>query len=320
MRFVRPMSTSFAPSAPSSSSSPWGVKFNFEQARLWWANVPLCCRGVAVACTVVSLLTTSASCCLSAGVSQGLFHLLYSFVLSVFKHDGILHWLFNMLALFSFGPDMELLMGTSAFAALLTVLTAAANLLFMLLESIGVSALGWFKSSCVVGFSGVLFALMAFDCWHQRNDSRETLLFGVVAMKMRWAPVALLLLFALFMPGSSFVMHLAGLVAGVAVVLALQHTNHSFLKSAAVCGRDCFCSRCRHYEEGPTPAPCPRSQLSDDAPHTTRSAWAQLPLVAPKGYEAFQGSGRRLGGGSEGAAVTAEAAVLQTTHAADDVV
>ena len=70
---------------------------------------------------------------------------------------------------------------------------------------------------CSAGFSGVLFALKVV-CTHEQPGSTHVMGFSVPT---RWAAWAELLTLYFFLPASSFVSHLAGIIAGLAW-LAMQ--------------------------------------------------------------------------------------------------
>jgi hypothetical protein len=79
-------------------------------------------------------------------------------------------------------------------------------------------------------------------------------------------------------------MHLSGILCGMATVLYPQ--SRAAMNTIRGMGRDSFCSRCRHFEDG------------DADPSVEQHSMPPLPQVPPpctKGFEAFQGSGRRLG-------------------------
>ena len=63
-----------------------------------------------------------------------------------------------------------------------------------------------------VGFSGVLFHLSVLECNMGQNRSRD--LFGIVTVPSYLYPWVLLFALQFFMPGLSFMGHLAGIVTG----------------------------------------------------------------------------------------------------------
>lgn len=67
-------------------------------------------------------------------------------------------------------------------------------------------------SSCVLGFSGVLFGLLGIDSTLRDDTPRRVLWTVVPAAAYPWV---MLLLISFFMPGSSFLGHFCGLVVGL---------------------------------------------------------------------------------------------------------
>jgi membrane associated rhomboid family serine protease len=126
---------------------------------------------------------------------------------SMFLHspDFLLHIVFNMYALYLFGPPLEREVGSAPFAALYLASGLAGGALFYLLVPHGQA----------VGASGAIFGL--FGAWLVASFKNRHTFQGRANLN------ALLVLLAInglisFMPGIAWQAHLGGLVAGGAIV------------------------------------------------------------------------------------------------------
>lgn len=277
------------------------MKFDSERFKLWWFTIPLATRCTLVLCVLATCIFSPTSHCLSGAqsLSSSLPRMIGNFVVSPLTHSGFLHVLMNMMALVAIAPEIEVSLGTAAFSVLIAWLAAACNILFLVAEFVFAGLMHSIAYSCVVGFSGVLFALMTFDSC-RADDRSETLLFGLVQVRRRYAPLVLLVVLGVLMPGSSFVMHCCGVACGAGTALSslLLRALHRIPDFA----RDSFCSRCRHFEEGPADA-SPAGTFG----HSVDGSFPPLPAVNPpscKGFEPFQGTGRRLGASSSSSSIS----------------
>jgi membrane associated rhomboid family serine protease len=75
----------------------------------------------------------------------------YQFITSIFMHAGIAHLLFNMLALVSFGPDVENQLGERKFLLFYMIMGLGASLLQMSLSN-----------GALIGASGAIFGVMVY--------------------------------------------------------------------------------------------------------------------------------------------------------------
>ncbi|CUG86479.1 membrane-associated protein, putative [Bodo saltans] len=315
MRYVshRQM-TSNDPSTPNSLTPWWRTAVDALQQ--WARSIPFATRAIVVACTLCTVLCRHGPACFgtyllrSSPPQASYFDILWAFCLSPVVHAGMLHWVFNMLTWVSIATPIELGVGSSSLIGLVIAFAAINNILFLLVEAVVTS---WVPATCVVGLSGVLFSLMTFDAWgggkcltansssHSSGES-TTLICGVLPLKTKYAPFAILVLMLLLFPGSSFVMHLSGIVTGL--IAATVSQTKEFLHFTGDWGRESCCSRSRYFEDAPVDVG--RSQAGTVSPSTTSmsSILPTLPFVGPpKGFEAFQGSGRRLGGTSSAAEI-----------------
>lgn len=125
----------------------------------------------------------------------------YRFITAIFIHIGITHILFNAYALYVFGPQIEMLMGTWKY------------LLFFLLTGIGGNIVTFFFSfnSVSAGASGSLFGLLGAFLYliHRRPhiitpQGRK----GILRL------VGINLLMTIIVPSISVSAHVGGLVMG----------------------------------------------------------------------------------------------------------
>jgi membrane associated rhomboid family serine protease len=75
----------------------------------------------------------------------------YQFITSIFMHAGVVHLLFNMLALLSFGPDVENQLGERKFLIFYMIMGLGASLLQMALVE-----------GALIGASGAIFGILVY--------------------------------------------------------------------------------------------------------------------------------------------------------------
>lgn len=124
---------------------------------------------------------------------------------SGFLHFGPVHLLFNMLALWIIGREVEVVLGRGRFLAvyLLGVLGGAAAA--MLFSAPDIQLAG--ASGAVFGLMGALVVLL------RRMRAPAGQVFGLIAINIAIS----------FLPGISLTAHLGGLVAGAAATAALVY-------------------------------------------------------------------------------------------------
>lgn len=138
------------------------------------------------------------------------------------------HLVYNMVSLLWKGVQLENNMGSARFAGMVTVLLGMSHGLVVVsakLLAMYADTPGPMYSECAVGFSAVLFALKMVLNW----DSPDyTNLYGL-SVPSKYAAWAELLLIQLFVPGTSFLGHLCGILAGLIYVNAgpLLSGSHS---------------------------------------------------------------------------------------------
>jgi rhomboid domain-containing protein 1 len=134
--------------------------------------------------------------------------------LSAFYHVDETHLVYNMVSLMWKGAQLEIAMGSKKFAAMVAVLlglshghvVASSSVLAFVADSPET-----FYSECSVGFSGVLFALKVVLNY---NSPSHTNVYGIL-VPSRYAAWVELLVIQMFVPGTSFMGHLCGILAGL---------------------------------------------------------------------------------------------------------
>jgi membrane associated rhomboid family serine protease len=127
-------------------------------------------------------------------------------ITSGFLHIGPIHLVFNMLALWMLGRDLEIVLGRGRFLALYLVSMlggAAAVMLF------------YAPDAQVAGASGAVFGLMgALVVVLRRLRAPAGQVFGIIGLNV---------LISVVIPGISLIGHLGGLVVGAAATAALVY-------------------------------------------------------------------------------------------------
>lgn len=133
--------------------------------------------------------------------------------LSAFYHVDDTHLVYNMISLLWKGAQLETTLGSGKFAAMIAVLLGLSHGLAvvssLLLSFLTRSPTSYY--SCAVGFSGVLFALKVVLNY---NSPSYTNIYGLL-VPSRYAAWVELLFIQMFVPGTSFVGHLCGILAGL---------------------------------------------------------------------------------------------------------
>jgi len=130
---------------------------------------------------------------------------LYRIFTVALLHGGLMHLLFNMYALWIFGPRLEQQVGSAAFASLYVAAAAAGGLLSAALGNLGYS----------VGASGAIFGLFGawmFVAWKMRHSPGGRAMFNQLGFLML-INIALPFL----VPDIDWYGHLGGFLAGVGI-------------------------------------------------------------------------------------------------------
>ncbi len=168
--------------------------------------------GLCVAVFVVGFLSTELRNLLftygaqfNRGVAAGE---LYRLLSAAFLHADIAHIMFNMLALYIFGPQLERQAGGPAFAALYLGSALAGGAAFYLFDPTG--------AGVAVGASGAIFGL--FGAWLAAAYRSRHTAWGQSGFRQLLLLLGINMALPLFIPQIAWQAHLGGLVAGVLIV------------------------------------------------------------------------------------------------------
>eukprot|EP01060_Flectonema_neradi_P024869 TRINITY_DN33740_c0_g1_i1.p1 TRINITY_DN33740_c0_g1~~TRINITY_DN33740_c0_g1_i1.p1 ORF type:complete len:323 (+),score=28.59 TRINITY_DN33740_c0_g1_i1:63-971(+) len=137
--------------------------------------------------------------------------------LSPVVHAGLLHLLFNMLALLQLLPPLERSHGTSGGLVICVVYTLLSQLIAItpstIMHTVGVEWIFDWKS-CMVGLSGLLFGLLTLEVTTDETGlfPSKRVIFGF-AIPSKAYPWVMLFLLQLFMPSAAFLGHLGGILS-----------------------------------------------------------------------------------------------------------
>lgn len=133
----------------------------------------------------------------------------YRLVSAAFLHSeaGLTHILFNMFALYLFGPQIERQAGSVPFAALYLASAVAGGAAFFVLNPAGIA----------VGASGAIFGL--FGAWLAASVRTRHTPAGRAGLRQLLFLLAINLALPLFVPRIAWEAHLGGLVAGFVIAL-----------------------------------------------------------------------------------------------------
>jgi membrane associated rhomboid family serine protease len=135
----------------------------------------------------------------------------------MFLHSGIFHILFNMLALWMFGVELERMWGTQFFTRYYFVCGAGAALTTILLSFTPFAFADQLYSSLTIGASGAVYGiLLAYALYYPNRPIYMYLVFPIPAKYFVMIIGAISLLSSLNGPGGGIAhtTHLGGLVAG----------------------------------------------------------------------------------------------------------
>jgi membrane associated rhomboid family serine protease len=243
----------------------------------------------------------------------GALHRAAAFLTAPLFHHDILHLLFNVMATHSTAAALENTLGSTPLTFLVGALLLATQ--FLLTATATVVA-GFFAHTCVLGFSAVLFGLIAVECFGERPRARYSL-WGCLAVPAKYLPMGLLLFSALLFPGSSFIAHLAGLACGVAVARMPRSVllradpltpksiiNHLTVFRPPLAGEWGIAEQHQHggggdvFSEGSSSGAGASGMPPLPAVPSVGGLAAGMGFGAAEPKDAFPGQGRTLGGGS----------------------
>jgi membrane associated rhomboid family serine protease len=143
---------------------------------------------------------------INAAVAEGQWYRLFT---SAFLHRDLVHILFNMWALYVFGPHLERRAGSLAFAALYFSSAAAGGAAYFALGSFGGAAVG--ASGAIFGLFGAVLA----DAVRHRHT-----LVGRANLNQLLLLLVINAALPLVLPGIAWQAHLGGLVAGFVICMS----------------------------------------------------------------------------------------------------
>jgi rhomboid domain-containing protein 1 len=141
---------------------------------------------------------------------------LATLLLNTFVHADAVHIYYNALSFLHKGVQLERALGAGGLAALLAQCCALTPLLYIALQEVGARAAPGLVSTrdCAVGFSGVIFALKVV-CQAHFPAPGAVAGIPLPPQLLAWGELVAI---SLLTPNASFVGHLAGILAGLAVV------------------------------------------------------------------------------------------------------
>ncbi len=156
---------------------------------------------------------------------------------SPFLHQDDLHLYYNMASLLWKGSILEPFMGSVAFTALILELLVFSGLIYVGIASFAVAQGLWFGqrafNSCAVGFSGVLFGLKVVL---NAQSPGWTSIAGF-SLPTKYAAWAELVLISIITPNTSFLGHLAGILAGLlhvyVITKVVERVKFEYRRNAA---------------------------------------------------------------------------------------
>eukprot|EP01097_Dermamoeba_algensis_P006807 TRINITY_DN4243_c0_g1_i2.p1 TRINITY_DN4243_c0_g1~~TRINITY_DN4243_c0_g1_i2.p1 ORF type:complete len:211 (+),score=33.15 TRINITY_DN4243_c0_g1_i2:38-670(+) len=148
-------------------------------------------------------------------------HNLYRLLSAPFFHLSLIHLVMNLMAHLSLSLALERKTGTLLYLYnifLFSVSTTSlqygiAYLVFYF------SSNGTYLAECSAGFSGVLFALLVFDC-SQEGALFNRSIFGMFPVSNKLYPWVLLAVIQIIWPGVSFLGHLSGILIGYLCIIS----------------------------------------------------------------------------------------------------
>jgi membrane associated rhomboid family serine protease len=134
----------------------------------------------------------------------------------MFLHGGVVHLLFNMLALWMFGTDLERMWGTRFFVRYYFVTGIGAAIVTLLWTLTGLPYADSLYNSPIIGASGAIYGLLLAYGLHYPHRTIFLFLFPVPARYAVMIQGALAFMFSVGSSGSgvAHVAHLGGLLVG----------------------------------------------------------------------------------------------------------
>jgi membrane associated rhomboid family serine protease len=210
------------PTAASSYPSGSGGLDIQSAVRRWWDPIPWATSffvALTLVCHLVSWALPIQYRCLNPQHAQGV-----AFFLAPFMHHDLFHFLFNVLALVNVGSSVEVhRLGTAAMLAFGFAVAYLSELVTILLAHTVLDAV--LHEMCALGFSGVIFGLLAVDAYRGSSEGRAYSFF-CFPIPVKYFPWFLLFVTSWLFPGSFFIGHLLGLLLGL---LVAKHCSAGFI-------------------------------------------------------------------------------------------
>lgn len=136
-------------------------------------------------------------------------------ILSPFFHGDDWHLYYNMLSFSVKSRSLEKKYGPYYFAILIGVFTVSTSLMYLVIEylSFRIFRMSYALDSCVIGFSGVIFALKVLTTNELANGTLYS--FDSTQVPSKYAYWIELVIIQLITPNASFAGHLAGILVGL---------------------------------------------------------------------------------------------------------
>lgn len=136
-------------------------------------------------------------------------------ILSPFFHGDDWHLYYNMISFVVKSRSLEKKYGSYYYAILVGVFTVSTSLMYLVIEylSFRILKMNYALDSCVVGFSGVIFALKVLTTYELDNGTIHR--FDSIQVPSKYAYWLELVLIQLIIPNASFAGHLAGILVGL---------------------------------------------------------------------------------------------------------
>jgi membrane associated rhomboid family serine protease len=141
----------------------------------------------------------------------------WQLVTYMFLHGGVLHILFNMIALWMFGTELEQMWGTRNFLKFYFVTGVGAAILTVLVSLLPFEFAGALRNSIVIGASGAIYGLLlAYGLYFPNRPIYMYLIFPIPAKYFVMIVGAIAFYASLGDSGVANVTHLGGLAVAYA--------------------------------------------------------------------------------------------------------
>jgi len=171
------------------------------------------CIGILDILNIIDKQTTIAI----LGLSRfGIFHQirLYQFLTAPLVHLNIFHLLFNMLALWMLGPEIEKALGRRQYIVFSFLCATSSMIGFLLLN--------WGTGNIVLGYSGVIFGILVAQAILRPNNVIHFFAFFPLKMKYAVLILGVIELYLTVSPDSGGVAHAAHLFGALAALIYLR--------------------------------------------------------------------------------------------------